>query len=721
MNEQHEGITLSPRRRLLPILLIIIGAGDIAAALVFGAEGLSTRNQLVMVGAGLVLVLFGIGLNIPQLAHRIVQFAARWTSQPDRRPQPGEIVLLGIWFGLLTGLLEAAFQLVKMLTVQSINVPESTSLDVIWMAPITDAALFAAMAVVLAFAAWCWPELVSFGLVTFVFAFGGFRALLLMAPGLNDLAEIVLAAGLAFQVARLMASRTSRLYAITRRTGGWLYLFRHQQPKPKAVETQEDAPALLSRRQFLVSTGATVGGLALGVYGGKLLPEQIKLRQIPLATSNLPNVLLIVLDTVRAQNLSLYGYQRLTTPHLEHFAKRGVVFRQAVASAPWTLPSHATMFTGRWHHELSVGWNSALDATYPTLAEVLSQQGYLCAGFVANLDFCTEQFGLNRGFLHYESWPVSLGQAVLSTAYGRDVSNRSTVREAVGFYDLLNRKDAADITDGFLQWLPDQTERPFFAFLNYYDAHQLYLPPAPFDTMFGPRRTRNQFIYFTHAAEPEAMWSMSTEEVQAELDAYDGAIAYVDSQLGRLFVELESRGVLDNTLVIVASDHGEQFGEHGLFGHTNSLYIQTLHVPLLMALPSRLPTEIEVPEWVSLRDLPATVLDVLGLETAFRFPGGSLARYWQRASEEDAPVSDSLLSEIYVSEGAVQEWYPVTEGEMKSIVSGKYHYIRESDGQEELYDLEKDPLEQQDLAASPEHAARLTELRASLEAALVST
>lgn len=717
MNNPPEAFSLSLRQRLLPIILVIAGIGLLLVGLVMASEDASLRSRLMVAGVGLVILVIGVGMNIPAAAQKVVQFADGRISTPDTRPALTEILLLGIWFGLLTGLGEAAFQVVKDLVVQTINVPNITSVDVIWMAPLADAVVFVVIGLLLVIVAWSWPELVSFSVVTFVFALLAFRMMLQLIPGLNDLAEIVLAAGIAVQMARLMKSRSSRLYGLVWRSGSWLSLFRRRPARQSASSNPARANEnpLPSRREFLVSTGVTAAGLTLGVTGAKALNEQIKVSQLPPAASGMPNVLLIVLDTVRSHNLSVYGYDRPTTPSLEAFAERSVRFKRAITSAPWTLPSHATMFTGRWHHELSLGWNQPMDNAYPTLAEVLSRQGYLTGGFVANLDFCTAQFGLNRGFLHFEDWPVSLGQTILSTSLGRDISNRGSVREAVGYYDLLNRKNAGEITNDFLRWMPDQSDRPFFAFLNYYDAHQLYLPPEPYDTMFGPRRTRNKFVYYTHAAEIESPWTMSPEEVQAELDAYDGAIAYTDAQLGRLFGELERRGVLDNTLVIVTGDHGEQFGEHDLFGHTNSLYIQTLQVPLLMSLPSRLPSGIEVPESVSLRDFPATILDVLGVEPDVQFPGASLARFWQPTPANTEAASDVLLSEIHSGLGG-QEWYPIVKGLMRSAVFEQYHYIREADGQEELYDLDNDPFEENDLAGLEDYSEILAELRASMDA-----
>ena len=124
----------------------------------------------------------------------------------------------------------------------------------------------------------------------------------------------------------------------------------------------------------------------------------------PLPSGDPPNVLLIVLDTVRADRLSLYGYRRPTSPTLERLAKRGIRFDEARATAPWTLPSHASMFTGRWPHELDVNWHTPLGTKFPTLAEYLGSRGYATAGFVANVHYCSYEFGLDRGFTHYEDY-----------------------------------------------------------------------------------------------------------------------------------------------------------------------------------------------------------------------------------------------------------------------------------------------------------------------------
>ncbi len=323
--------------------------------------------------------------------------------------------------------------------------------------------------------------------------------------------------------------------------------------------------------------------------------------------------------------------------------------------------------------------------------------------------YCTYETGLNRGFAHYEDYPISLGMIVKSSWLARGIAWR--FRGILGNHQELVRKTAAELNGDFLRWLSYKGRRPFFAFLNYYDAHEPYLPPKPFDLKFGPKRPRDP--------SPDVGYRYSSEEIQELMDAYDGAIAYLDYQLGLLFDELKRRDVLENTLVIITSDHGEELGEHGLMSHGNSLFLPLLHVPLLISYPSRLPAGTRVREPVSLRDLPATVIDLLNLKGGARFPGTSLARYWDGALVSSSPVVSPLLSEVNFAPN-LPEWYPVSKGDMKLIVADGLHYIKNGDGSEELYDFENDPDEEHDLSTSNEGLQALVRLRMSLDLTLAN-
>ena len=206
------------------------------------------------------------------------------------------------------------------------------------------------------------------------------------------------------------------------------------------------------------------------------------------ATPGARNVILIVWDTVRAPNLSLYGYPRDTTPNLVEWARKGVRYTMALAPAPWTYPSHSCFFTGQWPYKLNSQWNYTLDATYPTLAEYLASRGYQTVGFAANTECCSYETGLDRGFTHYEDYPLTprflLGRTVPGSWILKNILSRGD------FYDSkwidLQSRDVRGINDAFLDWLRRRRrDRPFFAFLNYFDAHDPYVPPAEY---VGPFR-----------------------------------------------------------------------------------------------------------------------------------------------------------------------------------------------------------------------------------------
>ena len=196
---------------------------------------------------------------------------------------------------------------------------------------------------------------------------------------------------------------------------------------------------------------------------------------------------------------------------------------------------------------------------------------------------------------------------------------------------------------------------------------------------------------------------------------YDGAIAYLDDQLNRLLVALQDRGVLDNTVVIVTSDHGEQFGEHGLFLHANSLYQPLLHVPLIIRFPPRVPTG-RIAARVSLRDLPATIIDLLSLEET-GLPGLSLARHWSPAPGVASGRADAAIAEVRQASWAKQAmpWYPVAKGDMASVTDDAYHYIRNGDGTEELYAMADDPEERHDLSPRSDSLPILERYRQTLQ------
>ncbi len=587
-----------------------------------------------------------------------------------RRP----FLLLAVWFGILTGFAELLVLAVeKWFHHRFIFVGH----DAVWMTPLSAAGFFAAAGLPFWIGGRLRPGLVSWRLAVGVGLFLATVSVLLRFPRIHWAATLLLATGFAVQLSRVLARREASFQAVVRRTTPWLC--------------------------------ALVVALAVGTRGWFIVAERRALASLPSTPAGAPNILLIILDTVRAANLSLYGYTRPTTPELEHWARTGTVFELAYATAPWTLPSHATIFTGRHPHQLAANWFTPLERSHPTLGELLRAKGYAAAGFVANQQYASYEVGLARGFAHYEDYRISVRQTIESTTLGKlAAKNRSFQRFLRGYLRTAGvRKTAEDINRAMLSWLDRSGRRPFFAFLNYLDAHDPYYPPQPYFSMFGATKTPKY-----PGRNPNQRWTRA--EIQMEMDAYDGALAYLDSRLAALFSQLNQRGRLENTLIIVTSDHGEEFGEHGLIRHGNSLYDIVLRVPLVISFPGRVPADRRIKTPVSLLDLPATILDLVELDDGHRLPGRSLARFWRGGLGPESQ-SDTLVASVRQTHNN-PDWYPAVRGDLYGVMFDGLRYIKNAgDGAEELYQPERDSLEQNDLSRTERGQAELLRFRSALE------
>ena len=596
---------------------------------------------------------------------------------PSARPlQAYDVLLLCIWAGLLTGLAEV----ISAVVTYSIKQPPywRYAFEVVWMAPLAAVVIFVATGFIILLLAPGWRPLRSLGVTTFILSVLGCYILLrLLRIGLFPWAALLLSIGLAVQAVRLVAKHSQGFRVLVRRS------------------------------TLVMATVVVVVGVSFPV--SKRLAEARAMGQLDLARPGVPNVLLIILDTARAQSLSLYGYQRSTSPHLAKLATTGAVFEKAVAPSSWTLPSHASMFTGRFPFELDVDWAVSLDDRFPTLAEVLRESGYATAGFVANYFYTKETSGLSRGFIHYDAEKMS-PEFVLQNSW---VAKKfiKTVHKWLDVHQALARKTAADVNAEFLHWLPTAEGRPFFVFLNYFDAHDPYLPPEPFNKRFGTGKQK-------HWLGPSSSREYSSAELAALVDSYDGSLAYVDEQVGNLLSTLEQSGVLQNTLIIVTSDHGEQFGERSadLVNHGNSLYMSSLHVPLILWHPATVPGGQRFSDPVTLQDIPATIVDILTITADSPFPGTSLAKFW---NEPDSTMFRSypLLSEVGPHDH-ISPWEPAYAGPMKALLRDTLHYIRNGDGREELYNVLTDPWERVDISQTKEGARELPGFRKCLEEVL---
>jgi arylsulfatase A-like enzyme len=608
------------------------------------------------------------------------------------------ILLLATWVGLVAGWLDLGLMVVNRRLIHGdfYRLGE----HFVWLIPLGVAVVLLVSGMVLALIARSRRGGARPGMAVGLLVFVGSLDACARLP-LELWASLLLSGGLAIQAGRMVGLRYRAVLGLVRRTTPWL-------------------------------VGILVAVMVVKI-GGRAWSEHRATAALPPPHGAARNVLLIVWDTVRAENLSLYGYGRPTTPNLERFAGRGVRFDLAFGTSSWTLPSHASLFTGRWPHELGVGWTSPLRPDVPTLAEYLAGRGYDTAGFVANLEYCGRETGLDRGFAHYEDYPLGLYETFtryVGLGHRMELPSWACIVERLvakvsGLTWELNprssehAKRGVEVDRGFLDWLSWQRERrrPFFAFLNYNDAHTPYEVPDRATPGFGlrPSTCHDRLTLRRWTALDKA--KLAYDDVRMATDVYDDCVAYLDGRLGSLLDELRRRGVLDDTLVIVAADHGEHLGDHLLFFHGCSLYRQVVQVPLVIVDPKGPTAGRVVAEPVSLRDVPATIADLLGLGRDAPFPGRSLARFWGGDPEGTRPPPEPLLMEMdkpLVSMNEGRE--PAAKGPMKSLVAGGMHYIRSGDGSEELYNLRSDPEERLNLAGAPAAGEVLRRFRAGLVA-----
>lgn len=592
-------------------------------------------------------------------------------------PRPRAWVVGAAWLGLCAGWLELAGLGLQQVIDPRISMNSLRINDhFFWMIPFSDMLLLGAVGLMLGALARNRPRLAH--LV-------GWRTLLALATaaivltvhGLGLYAAISLACGIGVVLGRVIEQRAERFAQFARRT----------------------MPLL----------GGPVVILAIVSVLYQRNAEGIALARLPAAENQTPNVVFIVLDNVRASSLRLYGHQRPTSPNLERLAKRGVVFEHARSTASWTLASHASMFTGQWSSKLAIDWYRGLDEQYPTLAEHLASNGYATAGFVGNTYYCNSRYGLDRGFARYEDYyeneRVSLFEVIHSSALGRGLLWCFRYNVNVEEGGNAHRKTAAMLNQDALRWLDARPrDRPFFVFLNYFDAHSPFIPPEGPGPRFGSAALspnekveilkRNQrFIDGRPRPGDGPRETAEREALSVLLDGYETCIASLDHQLGALFDQLDQRGLTENTLVVITSDHGEHFNERGFLGHGMSVYEREVHVPLVVVPPGKRvvpPGFIKTP--VSLRDLPATVVDLVGLEGGTPFPGRSLARFWANGQQRGPQVASLVLSEVEPRPECA-----MPPGIARALVTDGKVYVRAPDGQEELYDLATDPFETHNL------------------------
>ena len=420
-----------------------------------------------------------------------------------------------------------------------------------------------------------------------------------------------------------------------------------------------------------------------------------------------PNVVLVSIDTLRADHLSCYGYRRATSPGLDRLAAGGVLFERTVAPTSWTLPSHVSMLTGL---EISLHgiaadlqWGAAKGretARPPSLfgrflPELLSEAGYRTGGFYS-WKYLEPTFGFGPGFEVYErlghtlySHPVASKRLEEARAAGDPAALQDLARD---FPELCDpgHKSTPEVLERARAWIAetraDTPERPFFCFVHLFDVHDPYVPPPPFDTRFDPDYAGpidGRDVSSNDLVRP----GMDPRDLEHLVALYDGEIAYVDAELGAFLDGLAEQSLAEDTLILVTSDHGEEFYEHRQKLHGHQLYLESVRVPWILSWPGELPAGLRIPQTAGLVDLAPTVLGLLGLPAPEGLSGRDLAPVVRGRAEHGQPT---YLTELYLFDAG-----PDVRRQF-GLHRGRAHDLLFADGDEpfrlERFDAASNPL-----------------------------
>jgi len=437
---------------------------------------------------------------------------------------------------------------------------------------------------------------------------------------------------------------------------------------------------------IILSLFFVVGGLLCFVFISNHVKVGVS-KDVPFGATpgilnekKVPYFILIVLDTMRADRLSVYNENINTSKHLKALSKDSLVFEQCIAPSPWTLPSHASLFTGLYvsEHkcEFLISPLPILSKSNITLAEIFRNNGYRTAAIVSNFGWLHPKFNIHQGFQMY-NYLRSIG-----------LHNSQPFRPLLFVFSyftniyskiLFPYKSGEDITREAIQIIDKLYQEPFLVFLNYMDTHTPYQPPRPFDRSFLNKKFP-QFHRLMHyvlrllGKEDKSLWDSYL------LSQYDGEVAYLDHQLGELFSHLRKIGIYDSSLIVVTSDHGDLLGEHGLYEHHANMYEGVLKVPLMIKFPfsTRIGRE---KRRINLTEVFSTVLSIC-----------------------DLPGTDTIPEELpKLTSSTVAELYSYVLGKHRALYDGTFKYMeyRDMDNKvqkkAELYDLMNDPHERKNV------------------------
>jgi arylsulfatase A-like enzyme len=398
-----------------------------------------------------------------------------------------------------------------------------------------------------------------------------------------------------------------------------------------------------------------------------------------------PNVILIMIDALRPDHLSCYGYSRNTSPNIDRLADSGVIFTQAFTQAPATTPSVASLFTSlypRQHQAWSMHGEDGLkgtDQSLLTLPEIMKKNGYRTIGVVSN-GHLDEQFGFSQGFNeYYETWKLTKASNFLA--------------------------DANNATEIIIPWLKKNRKNSFFMFLFYIDPHDPYSPPSPFDTKYQASFDRNlkgkeNAEYLTEVILGDK--SLSKEDIDYLTALYDGEVAYVDYHIGKLLDALEKYGIMKNTIIILTADHGEEFYEHGGALHGYALYNEHLRVPLIISSSKLNWANSRVQSVVRLIDIMPTISDLLGIGQVDNVEGESLLPLMELGYSDKEDRLVFAETRINRASGLFASFISLQKEDWKMI-------FNVLENKRELYDLKSDPYEIKNLIEKrPDKARKLS-------------
>jgi len=392
-----------------------------------------------------------------------------------------------------------------------------------------------------------------------------------------------------------------------------------------------------------------------------------------------PNVVLIVVDTLRADHLGAYGYDKPTSPHLDALAREGVRFTGARAASSWTLPSVTSMMSGLYPAAHGAERNDrVISERVAVMPEAFRDAGYLTAGFSANPAFVTPLQGFGRGFDEF---------SVLHGAVATGKRGGNTAPSDPWFRSMVEVSDADEVTTRALTWIAgfDSAPAPYFLYLHYFDPHAGYFPPAEYATRFGvaaddPLRGEAQWPLLLAPKAPDNPADLATL-----IKLYDAEVAFTDDQIGVLVNGIRARSQRPTFFVILA-DHGEEFGEHGGLQHGRTLFDELIRVPLIIAGPGIAPRVVEAP--VSLVGLWATLADLTGVSGPAKSDGPS----WRSLIAGKPPVG---LPNVFAD---LEARFPKDlQIHRRAIIAAKRKLTIKPDRSANLYDLQNDPTEQQDV------------------------